>query len=174
MARKLAGFALGALGGAFFLWSSLRAGGQRDIWMGISLSLLAMLAWAAYTVAVHYLEGADRAAVLGVQHGVSTLLIAPLLGLYLLSSPLIFVPDLWSALGVLFAGGVSSGFAYLFYFQAIESLGAPRASSFLFLVPFVSLLGDLFLGELPPPLALIGGAAALVGVALIKTTGSET
>jgi drug/metabolite transporter (DMT)-like permease len=39
MGRKLAGFALGALGGAFFLWSSLRAGGpggggpDQDDWL---------------------------------------------------------------------------------------------------------------------------------------------
>jgi len=167
--RKAAGFALGALGGLLFLARSLQAGHSAGSGLGLLLALAAMLAWAAYTVAVHSLAGADRIAVLAVQHTVSTLLIAPFVGICLLRAPLTFVPDAWSLLGVLFAGAVSSGLAYILYFQAIAALGASRAAAFLFLVPLVSLLGDLILGELPHAMALLGGLLALTGIALIKS-----
>jgi drug/metabolite transporter (DMT)-like permease len=167
------GFGLGACGGTLFLLNSRLSVGGQDIGLGLVLALIAMVAWAAYTVTLHHLGGADRAAVLGVQHAVSTLLITPFLGFYLLSSPLKFVPDAWSALGIFFSGAISSGLAYILYFQAIGSLGARRAASFLFLVPLVSLLGDLTLGELPRWTALAGGLVALVGVALIKVEGAQ-
>ena len=70
----------------------------------------------------------------------------------------------------IFAGAVSSGLAYIFYFQAIAALGASRAAALLFLVPLVSLLGDLMLGELPHAMALLSGLLALAGVALIQRT----
>lgn len=166
--QKITGFALGFLGGLLFLYNSLQSGSGFNTGTGILLSIVAMATWAGYTVTLYYLGGADRVTVLGVQLTIATLLIVPFLGIYMLSSPLVFVLDIWSMLGILFSGVISSGIAYILYFKTIESIGAPRAASFLFLIPFVSLLGDVMLKELPPPIALIGGVVAILGVALIK------
>jgi len=68
----------------------------------------------------------------------------------------------------LFCGTVSSGLAYILYFKTIEAIGAAKSASFLFLIPFVGLLGDVMLNELPSPITLIGGLVAIMGVALIK------
>jgi len=166
--QKITGFVLGFLGGLLFLYNSLQSGSGFNAEIGILLSMVAMATWAGYTVTLYYLGGADRVAVLGVQLTVATLLIVPFLRIYVLSSPLVFILDVWSILGVLFSGVISSGIAYILYFKAIESIGAPRAASFLFLIPFVSLLGDVMLKEIPPPIALIGGVVAILGVAIIK------
>lgn len=166
--QKITGFVLGFLGGLLFLYNSLQSGSGFNAGTGILLSMVAMATWAGYTVTLYYLGGADRVAVLGVQLTVATLLIVPFLRIYVLSSPLVFILDVWSILGVLFSGVISSGIAYILYFKAIESIGAPRAASFLFLIPFVSLLGDVMLKEIPPPIALIGGVVAILGVAIIK------
>ncbi|MHA1909859.1 MAG: EamA family transporter, partial [Candidatus Thorarchaeota archaeon] len=68
---------------------------------------------------------------------------------------------------------IASGLAYVLYFTAIEILGAPRASSFLFLIPFVSLVGDFILGEPPYLIALIAGLIAIIGVALVKFSSND-
>ena len=166
--RSLDEFEDPILGGLLFLYNSIHSGGNFNVGTGVLLSMVAMAAWAGYTVTLYYLGGADRVTVLGVQHTISSLLIAPFLGIYMLSSPLVFVLDVWSVLGILFSGVVSSAIGYILYFKAIETIGAPRAASFLFLIPFVSLLGDIMLHELPPPIALTGGVAASLGVALSK------
>jgi len=166
--QKTIGFVLGFLGGLLFLYNSIQSGSNFDAATGILLSIVAMATWAGYTVTLYYLGGADRVAVLAVQLTIATLLIVPFLGIYMFSSPLVFVFDIWSILGVLFSGVISSGIAYLLYFKTIESIGAPRAASFLFLIPFVSLIGDVMLKELPPPIAMMGGVVAILGVALIK------
>ncbi len=166
--QKITGFALGFIGGLMFLYNSLQSVSGFNLGTGILLSILAMAAWAGYTVTLYYLGGADRVTVLGVQLTIASLLILPFLGIYALSSPLVFVLDIWSILGILFSGVITSGIIYILYFKAIEMVGAPRAASFLFLIPFVSLLGDVMLKELPPPIALIGGVVAILGVALIK------
>jgi len=166
--QKITGFVLGFLGGLLFLYNFLQSGSGFNEATGILLSIVAMTTWAGYTVTLYYLGGADRVAVLAVQLTIATLLILPFLGIYMLSSPLVFVLDIWSLLGVVFSGVISSGIAYILYFQTIESIGTLRAASFLFLIPFVSLLGDVMLKELPPPVAVTGGVAAILGVALIK------
>ena len=166
--KKAAGFALGFLGGLLFLYNSLKSNIGPHAGLGILLSAIAMIAWAGYTITLHYLGGVNRVAVLSIQLTVSSLLIVPFLGIYMMTSPLEFILDIWSILGILFCGAVSSGVAYILYFKTIAAIGAPKASSFLFLIPFVCLLGDIMLDELPSPITLIGGVVAILGVALIK------
>lgn len=166
--QKTIGFTLGFLGGLLFLYNSLKSNSGSHEDLGILLSSIAMISWAGYTITLHYLEGANRAAVLSIQLTVSSVLIVPFLGIYMTTSPLEFVVDIWSILGILFCGVVSSGIAYLLYFKTIEAIGAPKSASFLFLIPFVCLLGDVMLDELPSPITLIGGVVAILGVALIK------
>ena len=166
--QKTIGFTLGFLGGLLFLYTSLESNSGPNVDQGIFLSAIAMIAWAAYTITLHYLEGANRVAVISVQLTVSSLLIVPFLVMYTMTAPLEFILDIWSILGVLFCGAISTGIAYLLYFKAIEIIGAPKSASFLFLIPCVGLLGDVLLHELPSPITLIGGVVAIIGVALIK------
>ena len=110
-----------------------------------------------------------------VKHVTSSLMIIPFILLILWDgSGLILVWDIWTVLGLTFAGVLASGLAYVLYFAAIEILGAPRASSFLFLIPFVSLTGDFILGEPPHAVALIAGLVAIIGVALVKVSSSNS
>ncbi len=168
---KVLGFLLGLSGGLLFLWTRIvfLPGAE----LGIALALLGMMAWAGYTVTLHYLEGANRYVVMTVKHVTASIMILPFILLVVLDgTPLILVWDLYTIAGFLFSGVLGSGLAYVLYFSAIEVLGAARASSFLFLVPFVSLAGDYVLGEPPEVVALVAGVIALVGVALVKL--SET
>ncbi|TFG09349.1 DMT family transporter [Candidatus Thorarchaeota archaeon] len=165
--RKAAGFVLGLVGGLIFLWNSI--GLSAGVTYGILLALGGMLSWAGYTITLHYLKGADPYIVMTVKHVASTFMILPIIWLVLADgSSLILIWDIWTVMGLLFAGVLASGLAYLLYFSAIESLGAPRASSFLFLVPFVSVAGDFVLGEPPAFVTLAAGLIAVIGVGLVK------
>lgn len=168
---KVAGFALGVIGGIIFLWNSFAL--SPGLELGIFLAVIGMVAWGAYTVTLHYLEGANRYIVMTVKHAASTLMIIPFLLLMIWDgTPLILIFDAWSIAGLLFAGVFASGLAYVLYFSAIEILGAAKASSFLFLVPFVSVAGDFVLGEPPAVITLFAGSIALIGVALVRFAGA--
>jgi len=164
---KVTGFLLGLSAGIYFLWSSWAVSPGFEI--GIILALIGMFAWAAYTITLHYLGGADRYVVMTIKHGISSLMIIPFILLFVIDGGLlIFVIDIWTILGLLFAGVLASGLAYLMYFSAIDLIGAPKASSFLFLTPFVSLVGDFILGEPLQYFALLAGIIAILGVALVR------
>lgn len=164
---KLLGFVLGLLGGIMFLWTRMLFLPGAEL--GIALAVLGMIAWAGYTVTLHYLEGANRYVVMTVKHVTASFMILPFVLLVILEgTPLVLVWDSYTIAGLLFSGVLGSGLAYVLYFSAIEILGAARASSFLFLVPFVSLAGDFVLGEPPELLALVAGVVAIAGVALVK------
>jgi len=168
---KVLGFLLGLIGGLIFLWNSLAFSPGLEV--GIILAFIAMISWGAYTITLHYLEGANRYIVMTVKHVTSSLMIVPFIAILIMEGTVfILVLDVWLIVGVLFSGVLASGLAYVLYFTAIESLGAPKASSFLFLVPFVSILGDYVLGEPPAVIALIAGVIALVGVGLVRWSSS--
>jgi drug/metabolite transporter (DMT)-like permease len=170
---KVLGFALGVAGGLLFLWTRMLF--MPGLALGLLLAIVGMVAWAGYTLTLHYMEGANRYAVMTVKHVTSSLMILPfLLAVYLDGTPLILVWDVYTVAGFLFSGVLGSGLAYVLYFAAVEILGAARASSFLFLVPFVSLAGDFFLGEPPEIVALIAGAIAILGVALVKLSEADS
>ncbi|MBD3404720.1 MAG: EamA family transporter [Candidatus Lokiarchaeota archaeon] len=170
--KKILGFLLGLAGGVIFLWNSLIL--AEGFFIGILLALGGMFAWAAYTITLHYLEGADRYIVMTVKHTTSTIMIVPFIILMMMDGiTLILIWDAISILGLAFAGILASGLAYLLYFAAIEILGAPKASSFLFLVPFVSVAGDFILGEPPTVITLLAGITAIIGVGLIKMSDSQ-
>jgi drug/metabolite transporter (DMT)-like permease len=65
--KKAVGFPLGFLGGILFLYNSLKSNIGPHVGLGILLSAIAMIAWAGYTITLHYLEGANRVAVLSIQ-----------------------------------------------------------------------------------------------------------
>ncbi|KLK91177.1 membrane protein [Microvirga vignae] len=70
---------------------------------------------------------------------------------------------------VIYLGLVPSLVAYGTWSVALSQLPASRASNFMYCVPPVAtLLGFLWLGEVPTLLGAIGGAMALVGVAVVN------
>jgi len=167
---KVMGFLLGLIGGLVFLWNSLVL--LPGLELGIFFALMAMVAWGAYTITLHYLEGANKYIVMAVKHAVSSIMILPFIYFVLMEgTTLVLIFDVWSILGLLFSGILASGLAYVLYFSAVEAIGAPKASSFLFLVPFVSVVGDFVLGEPPEAITLIAGIIAIIGVALVRFAG---
>lgn len=164
---KLLGFVMGFLGGSIFLINSLRVDPGFEI--GIILALIGMTMWSAFTITLHYLEGANRYVVITVTHVTSFLIILfSVVGLVVGGAQLILVLDVLSIGGLLFSGVLASGLGYVLYFTAIEALGAPRASSFLFMMPFVNVIGDFLLGEPPELIILLAGMIAILGVGLIR------
>ncbi|MFW9805953.1 MAG: DMT family transporter [Candidatus Thorarchaeota archaeon] len=169
---KVLGFFLGLIGGLIFLWTSITIAPGIEI--GVLLALVSTFAWGAYTITLHYLEGADRYVVITVTLVTSSLLLFVFnLGLMFQGFTPIFVLDAFSISGILITGILSSGMGYVMYFMAVEALGASHASSFLFLVPFVSVAGDFLLGEPPAPVILVAGLIAIIGVGLIRISGFE-
>jgi drug/metabolite transporter (DMT)-like permease len=70
----------------------------------------------------------------------------------------------WAAIGL---GVLSTGLAYILYFQLIARVGPANAIAVTYLIPvFAMLWGGLFLGETVSGAMLSGGAVILVGTAL--------
>jgi drug/metabolite transporter (DMT)-like permease len=91
----------------------------------------------------------------------------------------VFVPGLWDAvrqapleatLATVFLGIFPAAIGYILWSYALSRLTASNASSFLYLIPPLAILiGWLWLGEMPAPAALVGGAMALAGVVIVNT-----
>lgn len=72
-------------------------------------------------------------------------------------------------LAVAFMGIFSTGIAFLWYADGILRIGPARTAVFTNLVPVFAVLSAwLFLGEVPGPSLMIGGAVTLAGVALVN------
>ena len=72
----------------------------------------------------------------------------------------------WAAV---YLGIVPSLIAYATWAVALSRLPASRASNFLYCVPPVAtLMGFLWLGEVPGLLGIVGGVLALAGVAIVN------
>jgi drug/metabolite transporter (DMT)-like permease len=70
---------------------------------------------------------------------------------------------------VIYLGIVPGLVAYGSWAVALSRLPASRASNFLYCVPPVAtLIGYLWLGEIPTSLGILGGALALGGVAIVN------
>jgi drug/metabolite transporter (DMT)-like permease len=70
-------------------------------------------------------------------------------------------------IGVIYLGLVPTALAFSTWAYALKHSTAGRLGVTTFLVPPITiLLGWLFLAEVPPPLAIVGGALSLVGVAI--------
>ena len=77
--------------------------------------------------------------------------------------------DLTFWLNIIFSGTITTALATTFYFVATSRLGASKASSFIFLVPFSAAIGSwLFLGEIPQAHTIIGGLFGIVAVYILN------
>ena len=84
------------------------------------------------------------------------------------------VADLASAqapayFGIIYLGVVPTALAFTTWAYALSRTSAGKLGVLTFAVPPIAiLLGWLFLGEVPVPLAILGGALSLVGVAIAR------
>jgi len=77
-------------------------------------------------------------------------------------------------MGVLFLGILCSGLGYFFWYSALGKKDSSLIGMYLFLEPFVTLIGAiLFLGERVFGITLVGGGLTLLGVYLATRTGSN-
>lgn len=76
-------------------------------------------------------------------------------------------PKFWG--NVLFASVITTTFATTMYFFATSKIGAERASSFIFIVPFTAALSSFaILGEQILPHTIVGGLLGIVAVFVIN------
>ena len=80
-------------------------------------------------------------------------------------------PEVW--LGVVYAGLLGIGLAYLLWYRAVERIGNNRTAVYSNLVPVAALITAwIWLGEVPTTLQLIGAAVILVGLTLARLAHS--
>ena len=73
----------------------------------------------------------------------------------------------WKSL--IYLGVFCSGFSFIFYNQAVSAIGAARASSFMYLQPFVAIFtGYFLLGEEIAVMSAVGGLIILIGLYYIN------
>ncbi|MGI6036668.1 MAG: DMT family transporter [Limnochordia bacterium] len=80
--------------------------------------------------------------------------------------------ETWIWLNLLYLGVLCSAVAYFCYLFALEHLGPATTTTFINLVPVVSVLGGVFiLGEGLTPSRLLGGSIVVAGVVLVSLMG---
>ena len=93
---------------------------------------------------------------------------------------LIYLPDLIydiktaslnATVAIIYLGIFPGAIAYIAWGYALAAIPATRCVSFLYFMPIIAtLLGWIFLGEIPTLLSLTGGLIALFGVWIANTT----
>ena len=163
--RRIAGIALAVVGVLLVV-----AGGKPDgdagraSVVGNLLLFGTVLTWSVYTMLAKRLAKADFIAVMAAVSVAGTLMLIPAALLEALATPAPPIPrDGWVRIAYL--GTFSSAVSYLFYNRALRDLDASQVGAFTNLAPVVGVAsGALFLGETITPLALAGGALAVLGV----------
>ncbi len=78
----------------------------------------------------------------------------------------------WAAIG--FLGLCASGFAYIFWYDALARLDAAQTVAFLYVEPLVTLVvAAIVLNETLTPVAFIGGLTILLGVYLVNRSSTR-
>jgi drug/metabolite transporter (DMT)-like permease len=149
------GDVLGSVGGAVGIGELLMFGG--------------VCSWAAYTlIGRRVLEGLSPLAATTYASLWGTAMLAAVAAPHLRG---LAVADLRGpvVLSVLYLGVLGTAVAFVWYYQAVQRLGAARTVIFNNLVPvFGASFGVLLLGEPLLPSMLLGGAIAVAGVMLVS------
>ena len=168
-ARKMVGILIGFSGvslviskGTFSL-SSLRSGST----FGDLLVLISALTWTAFTVGGRgFLSRFSALAAITPIIIVGCLITFPFTWMIWEWNTLLHL-SLSAWMGILFLGVLCSGLAYLFWYSALEKKDSGIVGMYLYLEPFVTLVGAYFLlGEEVRWITLMGGGMILLGVYL--------
>jgi drug/metabolite transporter (DMT)-like permease len=72
-------------------------------------------------------------------------------------------------LNLVFSATITTSLATTFYFYATAKIGASKASSFIFMVPFSAAFGSwIFLGEVPRANTIVGGVLGIAAVYILN------
>ena len=138
--------------------------------LGDMLSLLAALSWAFYTILLKRIE--NRYSTLFITrkvffYGVITLLPSLLLKPMNINTAILMQPVVWGNL--LFLGIVASLLCYFLWNTVVKKLGAVRTTTYVYLIPLVTLLTSVVvIGETITWIALAGALLILAGVVLAE------
>jgi drug/metabolite transporter (DMT)-like permease len=102
-----------------------------------------------------------------------TLMLLPLVWLDVLALPqLLRDPHAWLMVG--FVGCLNSALGFLWYYQAVQALGALTSSAYINLVPiFGVVFSALLLDETPSSALLIGGALVIASLMVLARSPSD-
>lgn len=137
--------------------------------LGDLLMIGASISWAVYTVGSRSLI-----ARYGPVQFTAWTLWTGAIGLTLIGLPAVLRTDLGDVslnawFGVLYAGALSIGVAYLIWYYGVRQIGNTRTAAFSNLVPVVALLAAwLHLGEVPSAGQLLGAGVILGGLTLAQ------
>ncbi len=149
---------------------AIAAGASLSGGTGILLILAATLLWAIYlvmqkTLAARY----DSLELTSWPMWIGAVLLLP----FAAGLPGVVATAPWTATAaVVFLGAFCSVAAFMTWAYAIRRLPVTVATSALYTVPVAAfVLGIVFLHEVPPASALLGGVIAIAGVALVQLRG---
>ena len=167
-AFTLAGMALVVVGGETALgwgWETVR---------GDALMIGAAVLWALYTVGSgRYVRKYGAIRVTAWTLWVGTPLLVLIGAPSLMATPWATVPA-WVWGGVVYAGVLSVGIAYLLWYRGVQRLGNSRTALYSNLVPVAALLTAwLWLHEVPTGLQVGGAAVILAGISLARWGGAR-
>jgi drug/metabolite transporter (DMT)-like permease len=155
-----------AFGGVVLIAVSTSPGGDRDV-LGVGLCLLAAAVYAVSLVLQKPLVASLR--------GVDVTWLACSVGMV---ACLPFAGSLWSELQeapaasvwwLVYLGVFPTAIAFTTYAYALRHMSASNLGVTTYLVPPITIvMGLVFLDEAPPAMAYVGGALALVGVAVAR------
>jgi len=138
--------------------------------LGDLLSILAALSWAFYTILLKRLG--NRYPVLFITRKVFFYGILTLLPLFLykplhVDTEVLIQPVVWGNL--LYLGIVASLLCYFLWNMAVKKLGAVRTTTYVYVIPLVTLLTSVIvINETITPVTVAGAMLILAGVALAE------
>ena len=134
---------------------------------GAAIGLVTPVAWALYTIALRRRSADAPLATVWTGLAIGTIYLVPWLP-GAINSARTLPMQAWMWLLYLAIGGTFV--AYVIWSWSLRYLNASQTSAYLYLVPVCALVWSLvLLGQVPPPMALVGGLLAILGVVLTQT-----
>lgn len=162
------GLAIAFAGVVVIALATSGGGADRD-WLGVALALLAALAYGVSMIVQKPLMGRLPAIqVTWIACTVGAVACLPFAGDLVEATRSAPAASVW---WVVYLGVFPTALAFTTWAYALSHMNASSLGATTYLVPPITvLLGWLFLGEVPPALAFVGGALCLGGVALTRKT----
>ena len=164
---------LAALAGVMLMgWTSTTIEG--NAWLGIIGALMCMIGWGSEAVILAWGmrdDAVDNETALQIRETTSALtyalIVAPLFGVLKFSGQVLFTP----ATAVIALAGLAGTISYLFYYKAIDTIGAARGMALnVSYSAWAVVFGLLLMGTVPGPVTIICCVVVLVGTVLAATS----